>query len=174
MKTQHDFMDSTGKPRIVIEQATFRRNIDFDKPETCYYKVGLNHFTYDKGIFHNQNSPADRWEKIKEEQKIDIKPWRQDEYNDNKHILFLLQNPIDTSLNPLYERGEQYDSWINKTIKEIKSITNKKVKVRLHPRFQGRFDLQKLSLIADEIRSLFSNVDEQSFKNSIHRFYGGR
>ena len=51
MKDQHDFMDSTGKPRIVVEQAVFRKNIDFDKPETNYYKVGLNHFTYNEGNF---------------------------------------------------------------------------------------------------------------------------
>jgi Ni,Fe-hydrogenase I large subunit len=70
MKDQHDFIDSTGKPRIVIEQATFRKNLDFDKPETNYYKVGLNHFTYDQGIFYNKNSPSDRWEKIKKEQNI--------------------------------------------------------------------------------------------------------
>ena len=68
-------MDSTRKPRIVVEQdQSFRKNLDFDKPETYYYKVGLNHFTYDQGIFYNKNSPSDRWEKIKEQQKIDIKP----------------------------------------------------------------------------------------------------
>ena len=116
MKEQHDFIANTGKPRIVIEQAPFRKNIDFDKPETCYYKVGLNCFTYDKGIFKNKNSPSDRWERIKKEQNIEIKPWRKYEYNDSKYILFLLQNPIDTSLNHLYERVEQYDSLINKTI----------------------------------------------------------
>ena len=169
MKEQHDFIESTGKPRIVIEQAPFRKNIDFDKPETCYYKVGLNCFTYDKGIFKNKNSPSDRWERIKKEQNIEIKPWRKDEYNDSKYILFLLQNPIDTSLNPLYERGEQYDSWINKTIKEIKSITNKKVKVRLHPRFQGRFDLQKLSLIADEISNEYDGWNKSNGGDSLYK-----
>ena len=30
MKIQHDFMDNTGKPRIVLEQATFRKNLDFN------------------------------------------------------------------------------------------------------------------------------------------------
>ena len=68
------------------------------------------------------------------------------EYTGNEYILFLLQNPIDTSLNPLIETGVRYEDWINKTIKEIKDITNKKVKVRLHPRFQDRFDLHRLSL----------------------------
>ena len=129
MKDQHDFMDSTGKPRIVIEQATFRKNIDFDKPETCYYKVGLNHFTFNEGIFYNQNSPADRWEKIKKDQNIEIKPWRHMQYTGNEYILFLLQNPIDTSLNPLIESGVRYDDWINKTIRDIRKVTDKKIKI---------------------------------------------
>ena len=55
MKDQHDFIESTGKSRIVIEQATFRKNLDFDNSKTNYYKVGLNHFTYDEGIFYNEN-----------------------------------------------------------------------------------------------------------------------
>jgi hypothetical protein len=118
MKDQHDFMDKTGKPRIVIEQATFRKNIDFDNPYSYYYKVGLNHFTYNEGIFFNEDSPSDRWLKIQKEQDIEIKPWRQDTYDDSKYILFLLQNPIDTSLNPLIASGEKYDDWIIKTIKQ--------------------------------------------------------
>ena len=169
MKDQHDFMDSTGKPRIVIEQATFRKNMDFDKPETNYYKVGLNHFTYDEGIFYNQNSPADRWKKIQKEQDIKIKPWQHDEYSKDKYILLLLQNPIDTSLNPLIENGIKYDDWINKTIKDIKSITNKKIKVRLHPRFQSRFDLKKLSLVADEISNEYDGYNKSNGGDSLYK-----
>lgn len=169
MKDQHDFMDSTGKPRIVIEQATFRKNIDFDKPETNYYKVGLNHFTYDEGVFYNQNSPADRWKKIQKEQDIKIKPWQHDEYSKDKYILLLLQNPIDTSLNPLIESGIKYDDWINKTIKDIKSITNKKIKVRLHPRFQSRFDLKKLSLVADEISNEYDGYNKSNGGDSLYK-----
>ena len=169
MKAQHDFMDSTGKPRIVVEQATFRKNIDFDKPETYYYKVGLNHFTYNEGIFRNVYSPGDRWKKIKKEQKIVIKPWRKDRYNDSKYILFLLQNPIDTSLNPLLERGEKYDLWINKIIKQIKNLCDKKVKVRLHPRFQDRFDLHKISLVADEISNNYDGWNKTNGGVSLYK-----
>ena len=59
-----------------MNKLSFRKNIDFDKPETNYYKVGLNHFTYDEGIFYNQNSPSDRWKRIQKEQDIEIKPWQ--------------------------------------------------------------------------------------------------
>ena len=140
MIDQHNFIESTGKPRIVIEQAVFRKGIDFDNPYYYYYKVGLNHFTYNEGKFYNHNSPSDRWEKIQKDQGIEIKPWRNNDYDDSQYILFLLQNPLDTSLNPLIDRGEQYDKWIIKTIKQIRQITSKKIRVRLHPRFQDRFN----------------------------------
>ena len=169
MKDQHDFIASTGKPRIVIEQATFRQNIDFDKPENYYYKVGLNHFTYNEGKFFNQDSPSDRWERIKKEQNIEIKPWRHMQYTGNEHILFLLQNPIDTSLNPLMERGEDYELWINKIVRQIKNITSKKVRIRLHPRFQSRFDLHKLSLVADEISNEYDGWNKTNGGESLYK-----
>ena len=167
MKDQHDFMDSTGKPRIVIEQAVFRKNIDFDKPETNYYKVGLNHFTYNEGIFYNQDSPSDRWKRIQKEQDIEIKPWRHDRYDDSKYILLLLQNPIDTSLNPLLERGEKYEEWVSKTITQIKNITGKKVKVRLHPRFQSRFEKFDLSE-ADMISNNYDGWNKSNGGDSLY------
>jgi len=167
MKAQHDFMDSTGKPRIVIEQATFRKNIDFDKPETYYYKVGLNHFTYNEGKFFNHNSPSDRWNRIQKEQDIEIKPWRHDRYDDSKYILLLLQNPIDTSLNPLYERGEKYEEWVSKTIKQIRNITGKKIKVRLHPRFQSRFEKFDLSE-ADMVSNNYDGWNKSNGGNSLY------
>jgi len=169
MKDQHDFIASTGKPRIVIEQATFRQNIDFDKPENYYYKVGLNHFTYNQGKFFNQDSPGDRWERIQKEQNIEIKPWRQGEYTDDQYVLFLLQNPIDTSLNPLMERGEDYSLWINKIVRQIKNITSKKVRIRLHPRFQSRFDLHKLSLVADEISNEYDGWNKSNGGESLYK-----
>jgi len=167
MKDQHDFMDSTGKPRIVVEQAVFRKNIDFDKPETNYYKVGLNHFTYNQGKFFNHNSPSDRWKRIQKEQDIEIKPWRHDRYDDSKYILLLLQNPIDTSLNPLYERGEKYEEWVSKTIKQIRNITGKKIKVRLHPRFQSRFEKFDLSE-ADMVSNNYDGWNKSNGGNSLY------
>jgi len=169
MKEQHDFIESTGKPRIVLEQATFRKNLDFDNPKTNYYKVGLNHFTYDEGIFYNKNSPSDRWEKIKSEQRIDIKPWRRDEYNDSKYILLLLQNPIDTSLNPMIKEGIRYDDWINKTIRNIREVTDKNIKVRLHPRFQSRFDLHRLSLLNVEISNEYDGWNKSNGGDSLYK-----
>ena len=141
-KEHHDFMKSTGKPRIVFEQATFRKNLDFTDSNNYYYKVGLNHFTYDEGDFKNQNSPSDRWDIISKEQKIVIKPWQNKTYNNSQYILFLLQNPLDTSLNTL---DEDYNEWIIKVCQNITERTKKNIKIRLHPRFINRYNTYAFS-----------------------------
>jgi len=168
MKTQHDFMDSKNKPRIVVEQATFRKNLDFDKPETYYYKVGLNHFTYDEGIFYNKNSPSDRWKKIQKNLDIQIKPWKNKDYDKSQHILLLLQNPIDTSLNSLIKSGIRYDDWIIEVIDTIKSITNKKIRVRLHPRFQGRFTTDRMIQQGVEISQNYDGWNKSNGGESLY------
>ena len=168
MKTQHDFMDSKNKPRIVVEQATFRKNLDFDKPETYYYKVGLNHFTYDEGIFYNKNSPSDRWKKIQKDLEIQIKPWKNKDYDKSQHILLLLQNPIDTSLNSLIKSGIRYDDWIIEVIDTIKSITNKKIRVRLHPRFQGRFTTDRMIQQGVEISQNYDGWNKSNGGESLY------
>ena len=111
---------------------------------------------------------SDRWEKIKEQQKIDIK------YGDKMNTMivsifyFLLQNPIDTSLNPLLERGEKYDEWITKTIYEIKKITKKKVRVRINPRFLKKFDKMKLLVNADEISDTYGGWNKSNGGESLY------
>ena len=94
---QYDYIAKTKKPVIVFEGASFRRGIQVGD-KNYYYRVGLNDYTYNKGIFKNQNSPSDRWKMIEEEQGIEIKPWR----TKGDYILICLQNPSDTSLNDLY------------------------------------------------------------------------
>lgn len=165
-KDQHDFIKSTGKPKIVIEQAPFRKNQDFDNPNSYYYKVGLNHFTYNEGIFKNENSPSDRWDKISKELDIKITPWRNKKYSDDQYILVLVQNPIDTSLNDLVSKM-RYEEWLFKLIKDIQKITDKKILVRLHPRFLKRFT--KWTVFDN-----FSNVKVSDNYDGFNKSNGGR
>ena len=67
------------------------------------------------------------------------------------------------------ERGEDYELWINKIVRQIKNITSKKVRIRLHPRFQDRFDLQKLSLVADEISNEYDGWNKTNGGESLYK-----
>ena len=48
---KYQFILDQNKPKIVIEQATFRKNLDIEKPDDYYFRVGLNHYTFNDGIF---------------------------------------------------------------------------------------------------------------------------
>ena len=116
----YQFILDQNKPRIVVEQATFRKNLDIEKSDDYYFRVGLNHYTFDEGIFKNENSPSDRWEQIQKEQDIEIKPWKKK----GDYILILTQNPIDTSLNNLVKKPGDYENFIRSTIENISKYTD--------------------------------------------------
>ena len=124
------------KPILVVEQATFRQNLNIDKPD-YYYRVGKNCYTYNKGYFNNVGCKPDRWLQIQKEQNIEIKPWKKN----GDYILLLLQNPVDTSLNDLVSRNSDYDNWVKDIIIKISKYTAEDIMVRLHPRFPLRYNL---------------------------------
>ena len=168
-KDQYDYIAQTKKPVIVFEGATFRRNIKVGD-DNYYYRIGLNDYTYNNGIFKNKNSPSDRWDMIQKEQDIEIKPWR----SEGKYILLCLQNPTDTSLNDLYTadmqdklivhtkaRGTQwnYINYLYMVMKKISSLTNEPIVVRFHPRFLDKY--------GDRKRGFFARFKQLGVKNEI-------
>ena len=146
---QFDYIKETGKPMIVFEGPTFRRGIKIGDPN-YYYRVGLNDYTYNKGVFKNKNSPSDRWKMIEKEQGIEIKPWR----TKGEYILICLQNPSDTSLNDLYTqevkdklvrytKGDDiqynYINYLYAVVQKIATHTNEPIVIRYHPRFLEKY-----------------------------------
>ena len=174
-KDQYKYISDTKKPLIVLEGATFRRGIKVGDPN-YYYRVGLNDYTYDKGIFKNHNSPADRWQMIQKEQNIDIKPWR----NKGNYILLCLQNPTDTSLNDLYTpemkdklikytKGEgvswNYLNYLYWVMRDISGYTDEPIKVRFHPRFLSKYGNIKPE--GGQKGGFFTRFREAGIKNKI-------
>tara|TARA_B100001758_G_scaffold247847_1_gene267701 strand:+ start:4480 stop:5394 length:915 start_codon:yes stop_codon:yes gene_type:complete len=155
------------KPILVVEQATFRQNLDIDK-EDYYYRVGRDCYTYNKGYFNNKDSKPDRWLQIQKEQNIEIKPWKKN----GDYILLLLQNPVDTSLNDLVSRTSEYTDWIKNIIVKISEYTAEDIMVRLHPRFPLRFNLRELLKLKVRNNIIFSkNVGEAFNKSSSKDLY---
>ncbi len=122
------------KPVLCMEQSIFRKNMDMSDTRNYYFRLGLNSYTYDDGIFKNENSPPDRWKVLQEKCGIEIKPWK----STGDYILLLLQNPHDTSL---YNLPIPYDHWIVNTVKEISSHTSEDIVIRLHPNFVHKFNI---------------------------------
>ena len=164
----YQFILDKNKPRIVVEQATFRKNLDIEKSDDYYFRVGLNHYTFDEGIFKNENSPSDRWEQIQKEQDIDIKPWKKK----GDYILILTQNPIDTSLNDLVKKPGDYENFIRSTIENISKYTGEDILIRPHPRFTFRFNKDTLKDINVRNKVMFSeNLNNFNVTNGGEDIY---
>lgn len=164
----YQFILDQNKPRIVVEQATFRKNLDIEKSDDYYFRVGLNHYTFDEGIFKNKNSPSDRWEQIQKEQDIEIKPWKKK----GDYILILTQNPIDTSLNDLVKKPGDYENFIRSTIENISKYTDEDILIRPHPRFTFRFNKDTLKDINVKNKVMFSeNLNNFNVTNGGEDIY---
>ena len=164
----YQFILDQNKPRIVVEQATFRKNLDIEKSDDYYFRVGLNHYTFDEGIFKNENSPSDRWEQIQKEQDIEIKPWKKK----GDYILILTQNPIDTSLNNLVKKPGGYENFIRSTIENISKYTDEDILIRPHPRFTFRFNKDTLKDINVKNKVMFSeNLNNFNVTNGGEDIY---
>ena len=163
---KYKWISAQSKPILVVEQATFRQNLDIQKPD-YYYRVGKECYTYNKGYFNNKNCPSDRWLQIQREQNIEIKPWKKN----GDYILLLLQNPKDTSLNDLCKYDNDYENWIRHTIIEISKYTAEDIMVRVHPRFPLKY-LRTLLKLPVRNTILFSkNVGQEFNKSSSKDLY---
>lgn len=112
-----------GKRSIIVDSNLF---LFADKNNSRKYL----RYSYD-GIFpntgeycNNQPDPA-RWDKIRKDLKIVMKPWR---LTKGKHILITCQRDGGWSMD-----GQPIMPWLLKTIKEIRKWSERPIRIRFHP-----------------------------------------
>lgn len=140
-----NFIKKQNKPLLVCESNIFRKNCYPIASDKCFFRLGWNHFLRSVN-FNNNNSPCDRWNKIRKIQKLEVKDWKKH----GEHVLLILQKPGDSSLNKLYEQYSTYENWILDTIQKIRTFTDRKIIIRPH--------LQHTKLNFKKFESLKNNV----------------
>ena len=91
-------------------------------------------YGYD-GIFPNtaeycwDNPNPHRWEKIKKDLNIELKPWR---LGGGQYILICCQRDGGWSM-----QGMRVINWLEHTIRSIRTITNRPIRIRFHPGDKG-------------------------------------
>ena len=111
------------KNYIMIETPLLARSI-VKQSNHDMYRIGLNGFLNNQGEFNNENSNTDRLNKFGDLYK-DWNGWKD---NSNGNILILLQLPGDASL-----RESDHGEWLLDTIEEIRSKTQREIRIRFHP-----------------------------------------
>lgn len=100
----------------------------------AHFRVGLNGPFYNTGDFCNAGSPADRWELLRREFDLDLKPYR----TTGSHVLIIGQIPDDGSL-----QGADIIAWLEATVRAVKQRTARPIVVRPHPGTRPR-DLKRM------------------------------
>lgn len=146
----YDFIKESGKPYLVLESNPFRKNSFPVSDARCYFRVGWFHFLR-QGNFNNKNSPPDRWNKIKTLQNLTVNKWRKQDGN----ILLCLQKPGDSTLNSLYEKWGNYESWIDYAINTIRNYSDRPIIIRPHIKSPQKVKFGKF--ISEKNKIILSN-----------------
>lgn len=110
------------------------------------YRLGLNGFLFNEGTFCDDKCPPDRWNSIKSQYAYqDFTGWKNHKAGP---ILLLAQLPGDSSL-----RHQNHGEWIVNTIQKIRCITEREVRIRLHPAMSSKGAYQLIG----EMHKLFTD-----------------
>jgi len=89
-----------------------------------YLRFSLDDVFPTTGNYFTDNINPLRWQQIKQDLDIDLKPWT----NNGRYILLCLQRNGGWSM-----AGKDVMDWCNSTIKEIKKYTDRQIVIRAHP-----------------------------------------
>jgi hypothetical protein len=165
LDNQYEFIRNSGKPWLVTESAIFRHNLkQYNHPMAYHRWSWLSYFRHE-GDYNNNNSPDDRWKRVQEEQKIEIKEWKRT----GDYILFLMQRPGDTSNRDLLKEYGSYQNFLQETLDLIRVYTNRPIKLRMHPL---RVDIQKEILKHIDLKRV--TISDNLFERPDNRLDGGQ
>jgi|TARA_B100001093_G_scaffold160658_1_gene152987 hypothetical protein len=130
-------IEAAKQPCYFLDSAAFSTHIRnaLNSSETQMFRVGLNSCT-GQGIFWNQDLPKERYEAFKKQFNFCDGPPQ-----DNKDgpIVFLAQTETGWQFDDL----EPYHKFANRTLKQIREITERKIIYRTHPKLDPRSPLKK-------------------------------
>ena len=157
----YQYVLDSGKPFICVEGAVFRRNMPEPPNPKAYHRWCWTSYFRDEGNYCNSNSPSDRWEQIRQDQNIEIKPWKKK----GDYILLMLQRPGDTSLTKLIAKYGTYENFVSYTIKEIRKNTDRKILIRPHP---SRRDIQLKIINSLQVQMKGVEISQTPAKAGMH------
>jgi len=121
----YEYILNSGKPFLVQESPNFR------KYAGTYQRLGWYSYKWTDGVFGNQNSPPDRWQKFERTTGLRIKDWR----SPGDKIILMGQKEGDSSIVEIYNQGfKSFTEWMQHTVNEIRKYTDREIIIRPHPR----------------------------------------
>ena len=111
-----------GGSILVMDSGYLKRLSHTEDINKAYYSLGFNGLN-GRAKFTHEDMPSDRWNKL----NIELKPWT----SGGKHILYCSQYQFDASVQHV-----PYIKLEKNTLRELRSLTNKEIIFRPHPKKQ--------------------------------------
>ena len=112
---------ATGARVMSIDGSCFKFHTT---KENEWLRYSLDSVFWNTGEYANKNSTDAHWNMIQQSLGINAQPWS----NTDENILICLQR--DNGWNA---KGFDQEVWLKKTIKKIRALTDRPIKIRAHP-----------------------------------------
>ena len=127
-----------------------------------HWRVSL-YSPMNNGNFLSDNSPPDRWEKLRSMFKVKYEPWRKS--NPEDPIMFVLQPKDNWSMNEL-----DPIAWFNDVYTKIRPLTNRKFIVRPHPNHVVAIE-QRINEFPKDVEVVIGQKFFQGDEKKYYRFH---
>ena len=130
-------IEAAKQPCFFLDSAAFSTHIrnSLNSSETFMFRLGLNSCT-GEGVFWNRPLPSERYDAMKKQFNFTEKD---PQNNVTGPIVFLAQTETGWQFDEL----EPYHKFANKTLKDIREHTDRKIIYRTHPKLDPRSPLEK-------------------------------
>lgn len=145
-----DTLQSNGSYVVFVDSNIMH----YARQEHEWHRYSLNSVYPSDGIYLLRDLDRTKWDKFSAWHNAPLKQWRED----GNHILILCQRETGWNLF-----GNNQNDWFDATVKKIRAVTDRPIRVRPHPNDRKRFEAM------DRVRAVYGNAIEVSTADNIRK-----
>jgi hypothetical protein len=146
-----DHQHRTKQHVMPVDASCFK----FVDPESYFLRYSLDGVFYNTNNYANANSDNSKWQQIQTKLNLNLKPWR----TQGTHVLVCLQRDGGWSM-----KGINMVEWTRQTVQRLRSITNRPIVIRPHPKH--KINLSDLTRLPGVSESVAGSTLQQDLSNA--------
>ena len=146
-----DHQRCAGHYIMPIDASCFK----FVDTNSYFLRYSIDGVFYNTNNYANANSDGSKWQQIQTKLNLDLKPWR----TEGDYVLVCLQRDGGWSM-----KGTDMTDWTRQTVQRLRSITNRPILIRSHPKH--KINLSKLTGLPGVSESVNGSTLQQDLSNA--------
>ena len=146
-----DHQRQTGQHVMPVDASCFK----FVDTDSYFLRYSLGGVFYNSNNYANTGSDGSKWQQIQTKLDLDLKPWR----INGDYVLVCLQRDGGWSM-----KGTDMVEWTRQTVQRLRSITNRPIVIRSHPKH--KINLSELTSLPGVSESANGSTLQQDLSNA--------